>query len=104
MAATPDPFDALRKLGERLAELADGLGLQLHSFSAMPNFDGGQNYVQCLFVIGDMPEQTDDEQALFDAKFEELAASFTSTVEDEADVLRRQIEQRIREKGGFLDE
>lgn len=89
------PGDAILRLSERLEEEAAKLGLTLRQFAFVPNADG-PHMVQALFTT-DGEEPTDDEQARFDAQFEEMMRG--QAVADRDEKVRKAKEQLAEGKG-----
>lgn len=93
-----NPGDSVLRLSERLGEEAAKVGLTLRQFAFIPNPDGPHT-VQCLFTT-DGEEPTDDEQARFDAQFEEMMKGQALAERD--DKVRKAKEQ-LASGGGILE-
>jgi hypothetical protein len=93
-----NPGDAILRLSERLEQEAAKVGLTLRQFAFIPNADGPHS-VQALFTTDGEPP-TDDEQARFDAQFEEMMRSQAVAERDEK--IRRAKDQ-LASGGGILE-
>jgi hypothetical protein len=93
-----DPLEAVRKLGQRLKEEAEKIGLQLELFAPIPDLDGrGSDRVQAIFVV-DLDEMGKDsaERAIEDEldKFRQEMAH--AEEEAKADEIVKQLQERSR--------
>lgn len=93
-----DPGESILRLSERLGEEAAKVGLTLRQFAFIPNSDGPHS-VQCLFTTDGEPV-ADDEQARYDAQFEEMMRN--QAVSDREDKVRKAKEQ-LEHGGGILE-
>lgn len=111
--ATPDPLDPLVKVGEKLAEVAKELGLELVQFGVAPDMSGhGAHLAQAVFAfdkekVADTVTKTDEEREI-DAQVAEMERSFKKQQEDdalaEAAAQAEKLAKSLRESSGILDE
>lgn len=100
-----DPIEPIRRIGDRLAELAEELGLQLIQFALMPDFERhGHDAITAVFAVPDsIPEPTLDlpdmpELAPIPELDDELAAILNATEEQEKRDLVEEQEKAEREQ------
>lgn len=99
-----DPFEPIIKIGERLGELAAGLGLEMAQFLPVPDFSGHGNHTfQAIFVLpeGAVLQTEEDlpaELAPIPELDDELAGMLAATENKEQEDLRELQEAREAEK------
>lgn len=100
-----DPMEPIRRLGERLAQEAAKLGLELRGFTVVPSFDGQPDHAQALFIIDATEIGKDAEQAEIDEQFVEMTRQLKSTELEEKEAAAEAGLRRLLEKhGGILGE
>lgn len=102
MPQQEDPMEAIKRLGERLKDVTEPIGLDLLQFLPLVDFEHEGHRIQAVFVFNPPVAQATEEQAAFDEQFKELEKQFASEEENEkvsetADKMRA---LRDRMKGG----
>lgn len=99
-----DPIEPIKRIGDRLREKAQELGLELVQFTLVPDFtDHGNHFVQAVFMLPDDAQAVDDEPEIPDIPAlaaipeldDELAGIMAATADFEQET-ERQEEEAIR--------
>lgn len=108
-----DPIDGIRKLGQRFIEEMEKLGLHVHTFAVLPNFDGGPHMIQAALTFdGDEVDEkvgkadavlSPEEAKMFDDMQRDLQRSTEEEkAQDAADGLRKLAADLERPQDGIL--
>lgn len=108
MPEADDPMEAIKRLGERVKETLEPLGLDLKQFFPMVDFEHDAHMIQAVFLFNAPVAAVSEEQAQFDEQFKELEKQFVSEKEDDknSDAAERMLalRKRLREGKSLLDD
>lgn len=96
-------MESVRKLGERLKEVADPLGLELRQFMPVVDFEHEAGHIiQAVFILNEVKAEVSAEQAEFDAQFKDIEKQFVAQKEDDkvSETAQKMIELRERMQRG----
>lgn len=105
MSNPTDPFEPIIRIGERLAELAAEIGLEMAQFLPVPDFTRHGNHAfQAIFVLPEgavlegATEELPEELQPIPELDDELAGILAATDDHEAESLREAAREREAEK------
>lgn len=102
MPEQEDPMEAIKRLGERLRDVTEPIGLDLKQFLPMVDFEHDGHMIQAVFIFNPPVAEADQEQAAFDVQFKELEKQFVTEKADEqvSDTAAKMLALRKRMKEG----
>lgn len=75
------PIDPLKLLGQRMAALANELGVDMHQFLVVPDLEGDAHQVQVVFVLPDLEEGEEEHPETLGVDIDAETAAFMAEIE-----------------------